>query len=92
MIILINDSFNDNKPAISIIIPITIAVKYYILPCPYGCSLSGALFDKNVPIIVIVDDKASVKLFIASSIIAIEFANNPIIILNVTKRILVIIP
>ena len=61
-------------------------VKYSILPCPYGCSLSGALVDNFVPIIVIIDDKASVKLLIASNIIAIELAISPIVSLNITRH------
>ena len=54
--------------------------------------MSGALLEILVPTIVIIEDKASVKLLTASKIIAIELAKNPTIALNITKTMLNIIP
>lgn len=59
--------------------------RYSILPCPYGCSLSGLFPDNFVPIIVITDESTSLKLFNASKIIAIEFVTNPTVALNATS-------
>ena len=53
--------------------------------------MSGCLFASFVPIIVITDDKASVKLFTESTIIAIELAINPTISFAVDRSIFTII-
>jgi hypothetical protein len=65
--------------------------KYSILPCQYGCSLSGFLAESLVQIIVITEETTSLKLFTASKIIAIELARNQTIALKITKTIFVII-
>ena len=80
------------NPANNTITEIITAVKYSILPCPYGCSLSGTLLASLVPIIVIIEENESVKLFTASKIIAIEFVKIPTINLKITRNILTIIP
>ena len=54
--------------------------------------MSGALFASFVPIIVIIEESASVKLFTASKIIAIEFTIKPIVALNITNMIFTTIP
>lgn len=55
------------------------ALKYSTLPWPSGCFLSGSESAILVAIIVTIEDKASLKLFTASSIIAIEFESKPTI-------------
>ena len=65
--------------------------KYSILPCQYGCSLSGFLAESLVQIIVITEDTTSLKLFTASKIMAIEFDKNQTIALKITKTMFVII-
>ena len=72
-------------PAIKTNTAIIIDVKYSILPCPYGCFLSGAFSESFVPTIVIIEDSASLKLFTASKIMAIEFTKKPTVALNATK-------
>ena len=59
--------------------------KYSILPYPYGWFLSGALPASFVPMIVMIDDKASVRLLTASKVIAMEFTRIPIVALNATS-------
>jgi hypothetical protein len=71
---------------------IMILAKYSILPCQYGCSLSGFLLESLIQIIVTRDEITSLKLFNASKIIAIEFDKNQTIALKITKAILAIIP
>ena len=75
----------------SIIIAIIIAEKYSILPCQYGCSLSGFLLESLIQTIVTVEESTSLKLFNASSTIAIEFEINQIIALKITKAMFVMI-
>ena len=86
-IMLFIDSIKEVIPAYKTIADIIIAVRYSILPWPSGWFLSGFLFASLVPIIVIIDDIASDKLFIASRIIAIELDKNPIAILKMTSKI-----
>ena len=69
----------------------TSAEKYSILPCQYGCSLSGFLFESFIQTIVTVEESTSLKLFKASKMIAIEFEINQTIALKITKTIFVII-
>ena len=87
-----NDSLNAVTPAIKTIADTITDVKYSTLPCPNGCSLSGALFAIFVPTIVITEDITSVKLFTASNTIAIEFVIIPITALNATRSIFTNIP
>ena len=68
------------------------ALKYSILPCPKGCSLSGSKSAILVEIIVTIDESASLKLFTASNKIAIEFEIKPIIALKVTNNKFIKIP
>jgi hypothetical protein len=65
--------------------------KYSTLQYQNGCSLSGALEASFVHMIVIIEDSASLKLFTASSMIAIEFAINQTAALNQTRIKFVII-
>ena len=68
------------------------ALIYSILPCPMGCFLSGFLPASLVPIMVIVEDKASLRLLTASRMIAMELERSPTNALNAARRILVTIP
>jgi hypothetical protein len=77
--------------AVSMITAIISAEKYSILPCPYGCSLSGFLLESLVPMIVMVEESTSLRLFNASSIIAIELDRNHTIALKITKTMFVMI-
>lgn len=54
--------------------------------------MSGALFASFVPIIVIIDERASVKLFTASKMMAIELTINPTVALNKTRIIFTTMP
>ena len=56
--------------------------RYSILPCPSGCFLSGVFPASLVPIMVTIEERASLKLFTASSITEIEFATIPATALN----------
>ena len=76
------DSINAVSPAYKTIIDIISEVIYSIRPWPYGCCLSGARDANFVPAIVMILDKASLKLFIASITIAIELASTPTNALN----------
>ena len=89
-IIFTTDSFRATSHAIKTIIAIISAEKYSILPCQYGCSLSGLLFDNFVPTIVMTEESTSLKLFKASKMIAIEFDTNQTIALKITKTIFVV--
>jgi hypothetical protein len=71
---------------------ITILAKYSILPCPYGCSLSGFLLESLIHKIVTNEEIMSLKLFNASIIIAMEFDKNQTIALKTTNATLVSIP
>ena len=55
---------------------------YSILPYPKGCFLSGSFAESFAPIIVMIDDIASLKLFTASIVIATELENIPTNALN----------
>ena len=57
-----------------------------------GCFLSDALCDSFESMILINDDKVSLKLFTASKTIAIEENNKPTIALNVANKTLAAIP
>ena len=48
------------------------ALRYSTLPCPNGCFLSGLRLAILVPIIVIIEDRTSLRLLTASRVIAIE--------------------
>ena len=86
------DSISAVIPAHRTIAAMITDEKYSIRPYPYGWSLSGAFPASFVPIIVIIDDNASVRLFTASSVIAIEFTSIPIVALNATRIRLTTIP
>jgi len=75
-----------------IITAITILAKYSILPCQYGCSLSGFLLESLIQIIVTREEITSLKLFNASKTMAIEFDKNQTIALKITNARLVSIP
>ncbi|MBQ9553921.1 hypothetical protein IJU97_03025 [bacterium] len=77
--------------AIKTITAIITDEKYSTLQYQNGCSLSGAFEANLVQIIVIIDDRASLKLLTASNIIAIELATNQTAALNQTKIRLVMI-
>ena len=83
---------SDVIPAARTIKAIIIALKYSIRPCPYGCPLSAGLLASFAPMIVIKLDSTSVKLFNASSTMAIELATSPTIALNSASNMLVPIP
>lgn len=89
-------AFIDSKialpPATNTTNPIKVDVKYSNLPYPNGCFLLGLLLEIFVPIIVINDDKASVKLFTASNTIAIEPTIIPIVAFNPTSIIFPTMP
>ena len=71
---------------------ISVALKYSTRPYPNGCFLSG-LFPANfVPTIVMMELIASLKLLMASSTTAIEFANKPTIVLKIASKTFVAIP
>ena len=59
--------------------------KYSILPYPYGWDSSGAFPASFAPIIVMIDDNASVRLLTASNVIAIELTSIPMVALNATN-------
>ena len=90
--ILGQDSINAVIPAQRTMAAIMTDEKYSIRPYPYGCSLSGAFPASFAPIIVIIEDNASVRLLTASKVIAIEFVANPTNALKITSIILTIIP
>lgn len=77
LIIFLIDSTNEVIPAYKTRAAIIREEIYSILPYPIGCFLSGALLASFSPIIVTTDDKASLRLFTASSISAIELTKNP---------------
>ena len=83
--ILGHDSISAVIPAQRTIAAMITDEKYSILPYPYGCSLSGAFPASLVPMIVIIDERASVRLFTASRVMAIEFTSIPIVALNATR-------
>ena len=59
-----------------------IALRYSIRPYPRGCFLSGSFPASFVPTIVIIEDRASDRLFTASRMTAIELDANPMIALK----------
>jgi hypothetical protein len=69
-----------------------IAEKYSIRPWPKGCERLAGFSLNFVPTIVITDESASLRLFTASMIIAIELANNPTTALNEARKMLATIP
>ena len=75
--ILPNDDFKSSKPTSKITIETHIALKYSILPCPNGWSLSAGLPESLKPKWVITDEPASERLLNASAIIPIEDVNIP---------------
>ena len=79
-------------PAHSTIAAIITDEKYSIRPYPYGWSLSGAFPANFAPIIVIMDDNASVKLLTASKVIAMELVTIPTNALKATRIRLTTIP
>jgi hypothetical protein len=82
---------NEVNHANSTITAIITEEKYSILQYQYGCFLSGVFEANLVPIIVIIEDSASLRLLTASKIIAIELAINQTAALNQTRIKLVII-
>jgi hypothetical protein len=82
---------NAASHAVKMITAIITEAKYSILPCQYGCSLSGFFAESFVQIIVTTDEITSLKLFTASKIMAIEFDKNQTIALKITKTMFVII-
>ena len=65
---------------------------YSIRPYPYGCFLSRGLLASFTPIIVMMEDNASVRLLTASNVIAMEFVTIPTNALNATRMRLTIMP
>ena len=68
------------------------ALRYSTLPCPNGCFLSGLRLAILVPIIVIIEDRTSLRLLTASRVIAIELVKAPIAALKAARNRLAIIP
>ena len=83
--ILGHDSMNAVIPAQRTIAAIITDEKYSIRPYPYGWFLSGAFPANLVPMMVMMDESASVKLLTASKVMAIEFTRIPIVALKATS-------
>ena len=62
------------------------AVRYSVRPWPRGCFLSGALAASRVPMMVMTEDKASLRLFTASMTMATEWVKSPTAALNPARR------
>ena len=73
-------------------IPIIIAEMYSALPCPNGCSRSAGFKASFVPIMVIMEESASVRLFTASRITAMELERIPATALKEARNIFARIP
>ena len=71
---------------------ITRAVRYSGRPCPNGCFLSAGFPASFVPTIVITEERASLRLFTESIMMAIEFVKKPTAALNAERNIFAAIP
>ena len=91
MIFLI-DSTSEVTPAYSTMIAITVALKYSARPCPRGCLRSGDLCASFVPMMVISEESASLKLFTASSMTDTEEEISPTAALNDARNTLAAMP
>ena len=79
-------------PAYSTIAETIMEDRYSVRPYPSGCLRSGALPESFVPMMVMTDDIASLRLLTASSVTAIEFATMPTAALNAARKTLATIP
>ena len=91
-IILSKELLNSSTPTNTIKISTINAVIYSILPCPHGWSLSIFFCETLNPIMVTIDEPASVTLFNASEMIEMELANIPMTNFTADSRILTTIP
>ena len=92
LITFFTDSIREVSPAYKMMIAITRAVRYSARPCPKGCFLSAGFPASFVPMIVITEERASLKLFTLSSIIAIELDKKPTKALKAARAIFAEIP
>ena len=86
------DEIAISNPVTNTMTPITILVRYSILPYPKGCLRSGCRCDSLVPTMVIIEEEESAILFTASLIMAMEFDNMPTKIFTPANNKLVTIP
>ena len=90
--IFLTDSTNAVTPAYSTIMEMIAALRYSVRPCPSGCFLSGALPASFVPMIVMRDDSASLRLLTASITTAIEWEAMPTNALKAARNTLAMMP
>ena len=90
--ILFTDSMREVMPADSTMTAIIIALKYSMRPNPKGCLRSAGLCDSFAPMMVITLDRASLRLFSASIMMATLPEMIPTTALNATRNTLATIP
>ena len=90
--IFLTDSTKAVTPAYSTMIEMIAALRYSVRPWPIGCFLSGALPASFVPMMVMRDDSASLRLLTASITTATEWDAMPTKALNAARNTLAIMP
>ena len=90
--IFLTDSTADVIPAYRTMADTIIALRYSVLPCPRGCFLSGLRLASLAPTMVMTEDRASDRLFTASSVTAMECDRMPMTALKAASRIFAPMP
>ena len=86
------DSMSDVTPADSTMTAMMMALKYSMRPWPKGCLRSAGRSESLVPTMVMMLDRASLRLFTASITMATLLANKPTAALKAASSTLVTMP